>query len=387
MKGPYWATSVVACLLSSGFALPASAAPPPTVVGSRPVRAATFNGDVRALAVSGDTVYVGGTFTQATDASGTVVRRHVAAIDATTGQLLRWHPAADGAVDAIAVTKTQVYLGGEFEHVARGVARRHLAAIHIGPRARVVRGWRFDADRYVKALAVTRRGLYVGGGFNTLGGRPRQRLALVRPEGILASSWTPRADDTVLALAATSRRVYVGGLFRQLNGHRSAGKLAALTPSTGQLASGFHPVMRIPVHGLRVSDHRVYAAADGAGGHLRSYGPAGRQLMDVSTDGAVNDLAVMDGTVYFGGHFDHVCTTAAVTPEGKCADGRAPRGKLAAVTLNGRLREWNPDANSLVGTFAIRARAGRVFTGGGWTTLNGGTINRPHFARFVQPQQ
>ena len=377
-------TSAVACVLVGGLAAPTSAAPP-LVVEPTPARAATFNGDVRALAVLGNTVYVGGTFTRATDARGTVKRKHVAALDATTGQLLRWNPGADGAVDAIAATRSRVYLGGEFEHVARGVARRHLAAVQRGPRGRVVRSWRLDADRYVRSLAATTRGLYVGGGFTSLGGVPRQRLALVRRDGSLSRAWTPGADDTVRALAVTRRRVYVGGVFRRLNGVAQARNLAALAPRSGQLLRGFHPRVRIPVNGVGVSDSVVYAAADGPGGHLRAYGPKGRQLMDITTDGAVNDLAVMDGTVYFGGHFDHVCTAASVVPGGGCVEDRADRGKLAAISLNGRLRAWNPDANSLVGALALRASAGRVFAGGGWTTLNGGRVDRPHFARFVRP--
>ncbi|MBA2532296.1 MAG: hypothetical protein H0V23_09360 [Nocardioidaceae bacterium] len=364
----------------------ATPAQPGVAVASTPTRAATFNGDVRALGVFGNTVYVGGTFTRASDASGTVRRRHVAALDATTGQVLGWNPGADGVVDAIAVTRSRVYLGGEFEHVAKGVARRHLAAIRRGPDARVVRGWRFDADRYVKALAVTRHGLYVGGGFTTVGGVPRQRLALVGSRDRLAPRWKPGANDTVLALAVTARRVYVGGLFGRLNGHRPARNLAALSPTTGRVVGNFDPAIRMPVNGLRVSDDVVYVAADGPGGHLQAYGPAGRRLWTASTDGAVNDLAVMDGIVYFGGHFEHVCTTTAVTANGGCVDGQVNRGKLAAVGLKGRLRAWNPNANSLVGAFALRARAGRVFAGGGWTTLNGGTIHQPHYATFIQPR-
>ena len=50
-------------------------------------RTATFNGTVLALAASHGTVYVGGDFSRATDASGTVTRHNLAAVNAATGQL------------------------------------------------------------------------------------------------------------------------------------------------------------------------------------------------------------------------------------------------------------------------------------------------------------
>jgi len=84
------------------------------------------NGTVRAITFSGNVMYVGGQFTAVRApgaASGGTKRSNVAAFNATTGALLKWNPGANGAVRAIAVTSTRVYLGGSFTSV-RGHARK-----------------------------------------------------------------------------------------------------------------------------------------------------------------------------------------------------------------------------------------------------------------------
>jgi hypothetical protein len=68
------------------------------------------NGDVRALAASGSTVYAGGWFTSIAGQS----RSRIAALDASTGMATGWSPAADGVVLAVAVSGSTVYVGGFF---------------------------------------------------------------------------------------------------------------------------------------------------------------------------------------------------------------------------------------------------------------------------------
>jgi len=205
-------------LAGASLTAPVAVAGQRGTVSSTPSRGATFNGAVRAIAVVGNTVYVGGDFTRARDASGTVVRRHLAALNAATGQLRRWNPGADGSVHALAADERRVYVGGEFEHIA-GKERRHLAAVSQAKRANAVSRWRNDAvNGYVRALAVTPRGLVVGGSFTVLSGAPRSRLGLIRPNGRLDRTWRPGTDDNVLAIEPRRRRVYIGGVFDAVNG-------------------------------------------------------------------------------------------------------------------------------------------------------------------------
>ena len=106
-----------------------TALPALALVPDRPHDTTTFDGRVRTIAYAGSTVYVGGTFSVARDASGAATRNNVAAIDAYTGQLLPWNPNANGAVWSIAQVGSSVYLGGNFTRVD-GVYRRNFAKVN-----------------------------------------------------------------------------------------------------------------------------------------------------------------------------------------------------------------------------------------------------------------
>src|SRR6266516_3408921 len=100
------------------------------LVGQAPQGAVQPDGRVSAIAVSGTTIYLGGQFTHVTTVGGSSQpRAHLAAVDATTGDLLPWAPSTNLPVDALAVSAAgTVFAGGEFTTV-NGQARTRLAAI------------------------------------------------------------------------------------------------------------------------------------------------------------------------------------------------------------------------------------------------------------------
>jgi len=68
------------------------------------------NTRVRSLAVSGNTLYLGGVFTTV----GGQARTRLAAVNATTGALLPWAPSADAEVMALTTVGGKVVAGGKF---------------------------------------------------------------------------------------------------------------------------------------------------------------------------------------------------------------------------------------------------------------------------------
>ena len=76
----------------------------------------------RSLAVSGGTVYAGGSFASI----GGQARNRLAALDATTGLPTAWNPDANNSVLTLAVSDGTVYAGGQFTAIG-GQARSGIA--------------------------------------------------------------------------------------------------------------------------------------------------------------------------------------------------------------------------------------------------------------------
>jgi trimeric autotransporter adhesin len=74
-------------------------------------------------------------------------------------------------VQAIAVYKSQIYIGGDFSSV-NGVTVHNIAAYSNGTWHAVGGG----TDGVVQSLAVSGSYLYAGGSFSQAGGRPSGRL-------------------------------------------------------------------------------------------------------------------------------------------------------------------------------------------------------------------
>jgi hypothetical protein len=323
------------------------------VVTDTPEKTASVNGTVYSVVYAGNTVYLGGQFSAATDASGTVTRNNAAAIDASTGQLLAWNPNVNGAVRAIAVTPGGVALGGAFSAVG-GQASTRLEVVNKTTGAPTA--FTGSVTSTVRALASDSNGrLYVGGGFASVNGKARSGLAAF--DGNTLTSWAPKAaGGAVLTLRAANGWVFAGGTFTSVNAVSGSGYLAALSPTSGAVITSWNPPLSVPVNDVDSNSTTVYAAADGAGGRLGAFTlTTGSQRWTVSTDGGVQAVAVWGSEVYFGGHFDNV--------------GTVKRRKLALVNSSGTLQAWNPGPNSVQGVFALttnQTKLGADYGRGGW---------------------
>lgn len=285
----------------AAFASEAQAAPfTPISVGDW-----STNGRVWATLTVGNTVLVGGEFTQASSAGGaTATRNNLAAFDLTTGALLpTFANGADGAVRAFAYNGSRLFVGGSFLNIG-GASRARLA--ELNPSTGAVTSFRVNSTSHIYALAATPTRLYVGGAFGTLGGVAKAKFAAVNlATNALDTGFVADADNNVYAItvAPNGDTVYVGGRFTTLNG-ASHLYLSGVDPVTGNpssvnfAASDF--VLGIDATGPA---DRIFAAVAGVGNQAAAFDiTTGARIWRQRADGDVQAVAYRNGLVVFGFH-------------------------------------------------------------------------------------
>ncbi|MBI5710259.1 MAG: PQQ-binding-like beta-propeller repeat protein [Candidatus Eisenbacteria bacterium] len=217
------------------------------------------NGGVVALEASGNTIYAGGQFT----GIGGQPRRYLAAVDSATGAATPWDPDPDDFVEAITAAGNIVYAGGWFAHM-RGLPRKTLAA--IDPATGETRDWDAYGSGVVDAIAVKEDTIFVGGMFSSLGGRSKRDLVGVDARTGLATDWNPVLGpgigggySDVRALQLQGNTLYIGGDFGSVNGV-TRNYLAALDATTGELKDNWDPNPDGFIWALALGPHTVYAA-------------------------------------------------------------------------------------------------------------------------------
>ena len=339
------------------------------------------------MLVVGDTVYVGGSFSSATDASGRwVSSSRLAAIDGTTGVLdSSWQAPANGTVSALATDGTQLFVGGSFSNLA-GASRKNLGAVSLATGSAT--SWAPPApDKSVLALAVLGSRLYAGGLFQAVGGTNRDRLAAFDTSSAqLDPNWTPDASGKVNTLepSLAGDQVYVGGGFTTMNGASSFGYEAGVDATTGNNTGWPSDHAYYQILSIAVSADGVFAGGDGPGGHLLAWDTNGAFLTDpYQTDGGVQALVLAPGQVFGGGHFTNVClgNTGGGRPY-VCTNPLSRRKVFGLDLTSSTYTSWNPVLNSAHGVYAMAVvpDSGMLVVGGDFTKVNNQT--RQHLAVF-----
>jgi hypothetical protein len=359
----------------AAMAAPAHAA----IVGSTPSSSWQTNGRVTTITVSGTTAYIGGKFTSlrpsgAPAGTDEVTRNHAAAINLTTGALLPWNPNVNGAVSAIYVNGNNIYLGGSFGTVG-GANRKRAAAVNASTGALNTAFRVSGLNAEVRAINLSNGRLYLGGAFTV----PRSYSGAFDPaSGAFQSGWAPVADGPVDAIVTTddgSNHVVLGGAFNTLNG-ASSSAIGAVDPTTGASVTwNWHGPVRFGTHPFDVVSlanfgGNTYAAGTGNGGSFMKFTESTGDLVWIEgVTGNVENVVVIDGIAYAGGHFEAYC---GAIPGSNFCTRVAMRNHLMAVDdATGVLQSWHPSANSNLGVFTIAAGPGTLAVGGDFTRLGG----------------
>jgi len=146
----------------------------------------------------------------------------------------------DGPVQASALSGSTLYIGGSFGLVAPPAAAGGvpISSVNGAPLNGFPKVTSNPFTGTVYAVAPDGSGgWYIGGSFTSVGGVARRNIARILSDGSV-SSWNPSASDTVRALAASGSRVYAGGVFASIGGQPRS-RIAALDATTGLALTGW----------------------------------------------------------------------------------------------------------------------------------------------------
>lgn len=392
---------------------------------------------VKALALEGEVLVVGGLFTRI----GDMARRNLAAVS-TAGVVLPWNESgADDEVSALAVSNGVVYVGGRFRNLA-GRPRICLGAVSLTDGNNTT--WRADAAMsekdfcYVNALVVMGDTVYVGGGFNVLGGENRTGLAAVSTQGPV-QPWHPVLKNNepfgdfsaaINGIAIQGDTAFVAGNFQWVGDTAREG-LAAISLDNATLIREWAPkVNTYQVYRILISNNTLFIA--GSFSYIISQGRIEERqgVAAIGLNGEilpwnmpsvvsyVRALAIDDDRIFVGGSrmefYDKPrLHLAAFSPEGNLLPwapsveqsgnpyinpvyeievigetvyiggtfdrvAGEPRRNLAAITRDGSVTGFNPQVDGTV--LALASAKNRLFVGGNFSTIDGSA--RPRLAAF-----
>jgi hypothetical protein len=359
------------------------------------------DGKVFAMARQGNTLFIGGKFSQLLPprgASGDPVSvRNLAAIDLSSGSpVASWRPRAAGTgavVQALAISGGTVYVGGRFDQLA-GAPRQNLGAVTVAG-GEAVGGFAPAVQGKVYALLASSNRLYAGGAFGRVDGRSRAKLAAWDlPSRSLTQAWRPRAVGGAvrdLEFDATGGSVFIAGAFdsmAQSGSTFSRESVARVDAQTGALSAWKIPdgLVGDPQTGwdLLATASRLHGGFGRGPNFAASFdatGTVGTRFWRFGVVGNVQAVELSPGgsRLYLGGHFglgrlqQRVC-------------GRDLHGLISVDPATGTpICDWVPQlapfGNNFHGPWELEAIGDKLWVAGGWTTI-GGQLQR-NLARFT----
>ncbi len=346
------------------------------------------NSDVQSLISNGPTLFVGGGFLSFN--GGGLSRQRLASIDIsnlapnTAAVFTAWDPRLNGTVNAMALNGNTLYAGGSFTNVNTGglnPARSRLAAFDINDNtADNETGWDPSATGTVFALAIKNNIIYVGGFFNgagSVGGQERNYLAAIDAAGVV-QSWNPNPESFVQSIVASNDTFFVGGTFNRMGTGIARNYLAAIDTTTGQ-PTDWNPNLNGSVRAMALKGTTLYVGGNFTQVNQDGANPVRNRLASFDTtdngpnnvtdfdpniqNGIIRGLYIDGNTLYAGGSFNGAGSAAGqLRNRGAAFDITNPN----ATVITG----WDPNADNQI--FNITSDGNFIYIGGNFTTINGG---------------
>ena len=380
------------------------------------------DGVVWSQQIIGNTVYVGGQFTNARPAGaapGTslTARSNMLSYNLTTGALnTGFNPAPNQQIYAMAASPdgTRLYVAGMFTSIGGG-SRARVASINLQTGA-LITTFNAGVDYTVKSIAATNTAVYVGGAFTNSGKNARTRLAAFDPTTGALLGWAPTADSTVNALVASpDGAIIAGGVFQNVNGQPAYG-LAKLSASDGSMLPwNATDTVRdagpnAAITSLKTDGTSIFGSGYvfGAGGNLEGAFSANPSTGNINyledCHGDTYDLWPGQNALYTVSH-DHYCGNIGGFPQSdpwsvnmrhalaytKSATGTAGHDPYGYFDFYGTptpsLMHWFPELQ--VGTYTKKSQAAWSITGNSQYVLMGGEfpsingVGQQGLARFA----
>ncbi len=290
--------------------------------------AAGFQGGVFALAMDGGNLIAGGDFTKA----GSVAVNSIAvwsgsawsALDGSRSGVTigTGSGSSEGVVDALLVSGTALYVGGDFDHLSPGgvPTQGGLASFSLSAPAWTVLPMEAATATVNSFAASATSAVYVGGSFDT--GGPLASGLLVDNIGVLTgSTWSALGQGVTygengrgfgLTLAHGPAGEYAGGWFNQAGSVQTTS--IALWNGTnwqsmGSGVAGGNSPTGPTVQAIAVYKNQVFIGGDFSSVNgvkavdIAVYSSGAWHPVGGGTDGVVQSLAVSGGYLYAGGSF------------------------------------------------------------------------------------
>jgi N-acetylneuraminic acid mutarotase len=353
------------------------------------------SGNVYALAVVGNEVFVGGLFTSAGGVSANSVARFNTQTNTWSSLGMFSSNGVNDRVSALAVVGNEVYVGGSFTS-AGGVSANRVARFNTltNTWSRLGTGSSNGVSGSVAALAVVGNEVVVGGSFTSAGGVSANRVARFNTQtntwsslGMFSSNGV---NDVVAALAVVGNEVVVGGYFTEAGGvsANSVARFNTQTNTWSSLGTGSSNGVSGSVAALAVVGNEVVVGGTftSAGGvSANSVARFNTQTNTWSSLGTGSSNGVSGGVYPYD---PYVSALAVVGNEVVVGGYFTSAGGVSANSVarfNTQTNTWSSlgtgSSNGVFGTVSALAVVGNEVVVGGYFTSAGG-VSANSVARF-----